>query len=199
MIRARHNHTEACRSGLEELIGGDRVRRAEARRERTLDKRIQQEESRIGADGVLLAPAPAPGTPRSCTASDAVEDGPTNQSETLGVDERHGTATRRPADPAIENRSRKAARSTPQGDDSWRPNSVRYCGLPRGSTQAEYTAWMRANRGPMSYSPDNPPADDGDADGDGSTHEDLLILSAIGHGSRKFAANIGWTLERAST
>ena len=31
----------------------------------------------------------------------------------------------------------------------------------------------------MSYGPDTPPPDGGDADGDGSTHEDLRILSAI--------------------
>ena len=38
---------------------------------------------------------------------------------------------------------------------------------------------MRANRSPTAYSPDNPPPDDGDVDADGSTREDLLILSAI--------------------
>ena len=47
--------------------------------------------------------------------------------------------------------------------------------LTKGTTQADYEAWMRANRFP-SYGPDNPPGDD---DGDGSTHEDLIILSAI--------------------
>ena len=30
----------------------------------------------------------------------------------------------------------------------------------------------------MTYSPDNPPPDDGDADVDGSTKDDFLILSA---------------------
>ena len=36
----------------------------------------------------------------------------------------------------------------------------------------------------MSYSPDSPPptADDGDADDDGSTHDNSLILSAIVRG-----------------
>ena len=59
----------------------------------------------------------------------------------------------------------------------------------------------------MSYGPANPAPDDGDVDGDGSTHEDPLILSAIVRGvdimeicspreSRKFAASIGLTLER---
>ena len=43
---------------------------------------------------------------------------------------------------------------------------------------------MRANRGPVSYSPDNPPptAEDGDAGDDESTHEDLLILWVIVRG-----------------
>ena len=41
MVRAQRNHTEACRSRLEEIIGDDRVRRAEARHERELDERIQ--------------------------------------------------------------------------------------------------------------------------------------------------------------
>ena len=136
------------------------VRRAEARRERELDEWIQQQDTHIGADGVPLAFAPAPATPRFRTTSDVVEDGPTRQSETRGVDERHGTGIRRPADLATEIRSRKAARSTPQSADSWSPSSKRFRVLPRGTAQAEYSAWMRANRGPMSYSPDNPPPDD---------------------------------------
>ena len=41
---------------------------------------------------------------------------------------------------------------------------------------------MRENRGQMSYSPDNPPPGGGAADADGSTHEDLNILSAIVRG-----------------
>ena len=38
---------------------------------------------------------------------------------------------------------------------------------------------MRANRFPTSYGPGNPPAGSDGDDGDGSTREDLLILSAI--------------------
>ena len=46
-VRARRNHSEACRDRMEEIIGGDRVRRAEARRERELFERFQQEDARI--------------------------------------------------------------------------------------------------------------------------------------------------------
>ena len=51
-VRARRNHSEARRDQMEEIIGGDRVRRAEARRERELDERLQQEDTRIGAENV---------------------------------------------------------------------------------------------------------------------------------------------------
>ena len=82
---------------------------------------------------------------------------------------------RRPADSAQTSDRRKFARSTPQVDDTWSPNSKRSRGLPAGTTQADNQAWMRASRFP-SYGPDNPPTE---GDGDESTHEDLLILSAI--------------------
>ena len=80
MVRARRNHTEACRDWLEENIvatteGVERVRRAEARRERELDERLQQEDVCIGADGNARPTADVPsdlalGTPRSRTTLD---------------------------------------------------------------------------------------------------------------------------------
>ena len=200
---------------MEGLIGGDRARRADARRDRELDKRLQQEYLRVSAASAPAAarppvPAPAPATPRHRATSDVVEDGPARKSETRGVDERQGTATRRPAESAADSRSRKAARSTPQSDDSWSPNTKRYRGLPRGTTQADYSAWMRANRFPTAYSPDNPPPDDGDVDADGTDREDLLILSAIvrgvdprrfirRRGLPKYVVSIGLNLERVWT
>ena len=170
---------------MEEVIGGERVRRAAARRERELDERLQQEDARIAAGGAPPAQdgAPAPSTPRSRTKSDVAEDGPIHQSETRGVDDQDSSSVRRLADLGNEPQSRKAARSTPTSDDSWSPNSKRSRGLPRGTSQADYNAWMRANRGPMSYSPDNPPPDGGDAEAGSSTHKDLLIMSAICEGS----------------
>ena len=73
---------------MEELIGGDRVRRAGARREREFDEQIGAED----AEALVTGP------PRSRTTSDVVEDGPTHQSETRGVDERQSSATIRPAE-----------------------------------------------------------------------------------------------------
>ena len=130
------------------------MQRAAARRERELDERLQQEDARIAAGGAPPAQdgAPAPSTPRSRTTSDVAEDGPIHQSETRGVDERGSSSVRRPADLGNEPQIRKAARSTPTSDDSWSPSSKRSRGLPRGTSQADYNAWMRANRGPMSYS-----------------------------------------------
>ena len=217
MVRARRNHTEACRSRMEEIIGGDRVRRAGARRERELDEWIQQEDSRVGAPAETPAGDPLPpttGTTRSRATSDVVENVPTPADEPparrqpRGVDERQGTATRRPAEAEADPRSRKAART--QVED-FGPLPKRHRGAPpRGTSQADYTAWMRPNRGPMSYGPDTPPPDGGDADGDGSTHEDLRILSPIIRGvdimelysppkSQKCVASIGLSLERVST
>ena len=160
------------------------VQRAGARQDRELDERLQQEDARIAAGSAPPAHegAPAPGAPRSRATSDVAEDGPIHQSETRGVDERNSSSVRRPADLGNEPQSRKAARSTPTSNDSWSPNSKRSRGLPRGTSQADYNTWMRANRGPMSYSPDNPPPDSGDADAGSTTHEDLLILSAIVRG-----------------
>ena len=143
------------------IIGGDRVRRAEARREHELDERLQQEDTRIGAEAANAeASARPPSTPRSRAVSGVVGDRPIRQSETRGVDERQSSPTRRPADATQDQHSRKAARSTPQFDDSWSPGSKRYRGLPTGTTQADYQAWMRANRYPTSYGPDNPPTED---------------------------------------
>ena len=165
---------------MEGIIGGDRVRRAEARRERELDERLQQEDIRIGAETASAqASAHPPSTPRSRADSGIVEDRPIRQSETRGVDERQSSPTRRPADTIQDQHSRKAARSTPQVDDSWSPNSKRYRGLPAGTTQADSQVWMRANRLPTRYGPGNPPAEDDGDDGRGSTRDDLLILSAI--------------------
>ena len=62
MVYARRKHSEPCRIRMEELIGGDRARRADARREREFDERLQQEDIRISAEGAF-ALAPAPGTP----------------------------------------------------------------------------------------------------------------------------------------
>ena len=75
-VRARRNHTQACRDRMEKVIGGERVRRAAARREREIDERMQQEDARIAADGAPPASsaAPATGFPRSCTTSDVAED-----------------------------------------------------------------------------------------------------------------------------
>ena len=74
---------------MEEIIGGDRVRRAEARRERELDERLEQEHTRIGAENVEAAANARPqSTPRSRAESEVVEDRPIQQSETRGLDER---------------------------------------------------------------------------------------------------------------
>jgi hypothetical protein len=148
-VRARRNHSDDCRTRMEGIIGGDRVRRAEARRERELDERLQQEDTRIGREAAdAPASAQPTSTPRSRADSGIVEDRPIRQSETRGVDERQSSPTRRPADSAQASDRRKVARSTPQVDDSWSPNSKRYRGLPAGTTQADYQAWMRANRFP---------------------------------------------------
>ena len=66
-VRARRNHSEACRDRMEEIIGGDRVRRAETRRERELDERLQQEDACNGAENVKAQAANArpQSTPRS--------------------------------------------------------------------------------------------------------------------------------------
>ena len=137
-VCAWRNHTQACRDRMEEVIGGERVRRAAARCERELDERIQQEDARIAAGGAPPSQdaARAPSTPRLRATSDVAEDG---QSETRGIDKRQGSATRLPADVSDELQSRKAARSTPKSDDSWSTNSKRYRGLPRGSTHADYS------------------------------------------------------------
>ena len=76
-MRAKRKHSEACRDRMEEIIGGDRVRRAEARRERELDERLQQEDTRVGAENVeAQANARPQSTPRSRAESEVVEDRP---------------------------------------------------------------------------------------------------------------------------
>lgn len=161
---------------MEGISGGDRVRRAEARREREIDDRLQQEDTITNKD-VAEAPASAPptSTPRSRADSGIVEDGPIRQLEARGFDERQSSPTRRPADSTQTSDRRKLARSTPQVDGSWGPNAKRSRGLLAGTTRADYQASMRANRF-SSFGPDHPP-DDGD--GDESIHDDLLILSAV--------------------
>ena len=182
----RRNHTQACRARLEELIvatpaGQERKRREVDRMDRELDARIQQEDARITADDVpgvsSDAPDHAPTTPRGRSTSDLVGDSPVRPSESRFPDERQGKATRRPAVDEPSDRAPKAARSTPQVDDTWSPNSKRYRGLPRESTQADYSAWMRDRR-PTSYGPESPPPPDqasenGDTE---SVHEEIRIL-----------------------
>ena len=174
MVRARRNHSEACRNRMEDLIGGDRVRRAVAGREQELDERLQQEDARIAAASANLRP---PSAPRSCATSDVVEDGPIRASETRGLEDRQGTATWRHTTAGVG--SRTTARGTPQSDDVWSPGPKRFRGPPRGAMQAEYTEWMKANREPMSQGPNHPAPEDGGASGSDSIREDFLILSAI--------------------
>ena len=76
-VRARRNYSDHCRTRMEGIIGGDRARRAEARRERELDERFQQEEARIGKEAAdAPASAQPASTPRSRADSGIVEDRP---------------------------------------------------------------------------------------------------------------------------
>ena len=137
----RRNHTQECRARIEELIvaapsGQERKRREVDRKERELDARIHQEDTRITAEEAPGesgdVPEQAPTTPRSRSTSDLVGDSPVRPSESSIPDERQGKATRRPADDEYDDRAAKAARCTPQSDDTWSPNSKRFRGLPRG-------------------------------------------------------------------
>ena len=181
----RRNHTQECRARIEELIvatpsGQERKRREVDRKERELDARLHQEDVRITADEVTgesgNVPEQAPTTPRRRSISDLVGDSPIRPSESSFPDDRQGKATRRPADNDHDDRATKAARSTPNSDDTWSPNSKRFRGLPRGSSQADYSAWMRDRR-PTAYGPETPPPPDqasenGDAE---PVHEEIRI------------------------
>ena len=189
---ARRNHTEACRTRMEKLIivtpvGQEHKRKDMERRERELDKRLQQEDARAAggeapnAPEVQTADAPVPDTPRSQFTSDQAGDSPVRSSETQHPEEPRSRATRRAGDDLSEDRASKAARNTLQNNDSWSPNPKRFRGPPEGTTQAYYMAWMRANRFPASYGHDAPPPSRPESQHDGaeSTHEDLRILSAL--------------------
>ena len=158
---------------MEELIGGDPMRRAEARRERELGERLQQEDARISAEGAP-ASAPAPGSPRYRTTSDVVEDGSTHQSETRG-------AVLDRAQPLHVPKIRLSILG------AVRP----YGAHPRATSlgvriQSDSVGCSEARPKPIALHgcertdsrPENPPPDGGDADAD-PTNDDLRILSAI--------------------
>ena len=120
---------------------------------------------------------------RSCAQQESASSYAQNPEET------RGRGTRRAVGDAPEERTSKVAKGVSQGTETDEPNPKRFRGPPAGSSQSDYTDWMRANRHPTSQSQDAAPSRAESEQGNKEeAHEDLCIRVSIPQGRRHYGS-----------